>query len=340
MKLAALVRAFEKLKREGAIPSELALDIAHTGQHYDHGMNRVFFEEMEIPQPAVNLGIGSGPHGQMTARMLEGLEREMIERAPQRIVTFGDTNSTLAAALAAAKLCIPVAHIEAGLRSHRRDMPEEINRVLTDRVSDLLFCPSEDSKRILASEGITTGVHVVGDVMADAAFHYKARAIAPEIEGPFAFATMHRPDTVDDKASLATALKALEASPVPVVFAAHPRTQARLKEFGLAPGDSVRMIDPLSYFRLLGHLEACEFVLTDSGGLQKEAYYFGKKCITLRRETEWTELVDAGVNRVVGLDLDAIAEAYAWTREAFTGDRTIYGKGDASEKIVKIMAES
>lgn len=334
VKLAAVLRAARGMRAGRALPP---IQTIHTGQHYDHGMSQVFFDEMEIPEPDLNLGIGSGLHGAMTGRMLEALEREFIGRKPSLVVTFGDTNSTLAAALAAAKLRVPTAHIEAGLRSFNRAMAEEINRVVTDHVSDLLFCPSEASRRLLEQEGLTRGVHVVGDVMFDTFLHYRARAVDPAVSRPFALATLHRPETVDHPEKLAGVLAAFGRCPVPVRLPLHPRTRRQMAEAGLAAPANVVIVEPLSYFEMLGHLARCEFVITDSGGLQKEAFYAGKRCITARDETEWTELRDLGVNRVTGTDPDALAAAFDWARAPLDVAAQPYGDGHACERILEVL---
>lgn len=341
VKLASIMRALqsaETTRAESGQPCVQA-EILHTGQHYDHGMSQVFFDEMEIPHPDANLGIGSGPHGQMTGRMLEALEAEFIRRAPDCVITFGDTNSTLAAALAASKLRIPSAHVEAGLRAFDLAIPEEVNRLVADRVSELLFCPSESSRKNLEAEGIREGVHIVGDVMYDAVKFYEPKAIAPSVKTPFALATLHRAGTVDDPDLLRGVIGALQQCPLPVIFPVHPRTRSRIEQFGLKDLGSIQIVEPLSYFSILGHLKSCDFVLTDSGGLQKEAYFFGKKCITARLETEWTELVDIGANRVVGTDSAAITAAYDWAQQPLASHEEIYGDGTAAEKIVKILYE-
>lgn len=336
IKLAAVLRAAERLRPGSALPP---IQTLHTGQHYDHGMSQIFFDEMELPVPNLNLGIGSGLHGAMTGRMLEALEREFVGRGPSMVITFGDTNSTLAAALAAAKLHIPTAHIEAGLRSFNRAMAEEINRVVADHVSDLLFCPSEASRHLLEKEGLTRGVHVVGDVMFDTFLHYRARAIEPKIQGPFALATLHRPETVDHPEKLAGVLASFGRCPVPVRLPMHPRTRGRMDAAGLEPPANVQVIEPLSYFEMLGHLDRCAFVITDSGGLQKEAFYAGKRCITARDETEWTELVDIGANRVVGTDPDAIAAAFDWAAKTLDASAQPYGDGKACERILRVLLD-
>ena len=337
VKAAVVSRAIAEHNR-AAGATVLAEEIVHTGQHYDRLMSQVFFEEMDIPAPAVNLDVGSGRHGEMTGAMLAGLEREILARRPDWVVVHGDTNSTLAGALAAAKLHVPVAHVEAGLRSFNRRMPEEINRVVTDHVAHCLFCPSEHAKELLAREGVTDGVHVVGDVMFDAVRHYRPRAVPPDHPRPFALASLHRAENTDDRERLTDILGAMARSPVPVVLPLHPRTRGAIEREGIELGGRVAACEPLPYFAMLGHLEACAFVITDSGGLQKEAYFFGKKCLTVRDETEWTELVDVGANRVVGADPAAIAAAFDWALEPLAATRTLYGDGHAGARIADILA--
>lgn len=342
VKLAAVLRAAQQLadgRRAASLPSPRFVTI-HTGQHYDQGMSQVFFDEMEIPTPDLNLGVGSGPHGAMTAKMLKGLEREMLDRRPALVVTFGDTNSTMAAALAAVKLHIPTAHIEAGLRSFNRAMPEEINRIVTDHVSDFLFCPSDASRRLLENEGLVRGVHVVGDVMYDAFLFYRRRAIPPAISGPFVLATIHRQETVDDPDRLRGVISALGRCPLPVILPAHPRTRRQLVEFDIQPLGSLRLVEPLSYFEMLGHLDRCAYVVTDSGGLQKEAFYAGKRCITVRDESEWVELEEIGANRVTGTRPEAIEAAMEWARLPLDLSPQPYGDGHASEKIITRLLDS
>lgn len=314
-------------------------EILHTGQHYDPLMSAVFFQEMAIPQPAVNLGVGSGLHGEVTAAMLAGIEREVLARRPDWTLVYGDTNSTLAGALAAAKLHVPVAHVEAGLRSFNRRMPEEINRVVTDHVSDCLFCPSEASRQQLAREGIVQGVHVVGDVMYDAVLYYRKKATPAAYPGPFALASIHRAENTDEPERLRGILAGLADAPVPVLLPLHPRTRKAIESESLVVGGQLKLLDPLPYFAMLGHLEACSFVVTDSGGLQKEAYFFSKRCITVRDETEWTELVKAGANQVVGADPEAIRRAYPWAQRPLTTTGELYGDGSASARIVEILLE-
>ncbi len=336
IKAAALCRAIEHFNKTNPTKT-IESEILHTGQHYDQGMSRVFFEEMEIPEPAVNLGVGSGPHGEMTGKMLAGIEREILARQPDCVIVLGDTNSTLAGALAAVKLGVKTVHVEAGLRSFNRAMPEEINRIVADHVSDALFCPSERSRLQLSSEGVAKNVHVVGDVMMDALLHYRPRAMAPAIQGPFALATIHREENVEHPGRLRAILSALGRCPIPVVFAAHPRARRKVEDLALTNFGSVKIVEPLSYFSMLGHLVHCSFVVTDSGGLQKEACYMGKKCVTAREETEWTELVEIGANRVTGAETEAIIEAFRWAMEPPAVKSIPYGDGHASQRVVDIL---
>jgi len=339
IKAAVVSRAIARHNRT-TVTRRIVEEIIHTGQHYDYMMSQTFFDEMEIPKPGANLQVGSGSHGAMTGTMLIGLEREMLARRPDWVLVYGDTNSTLAGALAAAKLHVPVAHVEAGLRSFNRQMPEEINRVLTDHMADCLFCPSERAKAQLAGEGIRRGVHVVGDVMYDAVCYYRRKAICPVSEGPYVLASLHRAENTDDPRRLRGILAALGEAPVPVVLPLHPRTRRIVEQECPIISGQIQLLEPLSYFAMLGYLRDCAFVITDSGGLQKEAYFFGKKCITVRDETEWTELVAGGANRVVGTDAAAICAAYGWALQPLAQLSALYGQGDAGEHIVRLLAQS
>lgn len=334
VKAAVVSRAIARHNADGSSPT-IQESIVHTGQHYDHGMSRVFFEQMEIPEPVVDLATGSGSHAVMTGTMLERLEREIVRRQPDLVLVYGDTNSTLAAALTAAKLCVPLAHVEAGLRSFNRRMPEELNRIVADRLAQWLFCPSNGARDQLAIEGIRRGVHVVGDVMVDAVHFYRARAKAPEEPGAFALATIHRAENTDDPERLRSIVDALANAPIPIVLPLHPRTRAAFERMSLDSLGSLRCIAPLSYFDMLGYLERAQFVLTDSGGLQKEAFLFGKRCITLRDQTEWTELVELDANRLVGSDPRRIREAFAWAEPPLDDVPPVYGDGTAGDKIVR-----
>jgi UDP-GlcNAc3NAcA epimerase len=338
VKAAVISRAVAAYNRSGP-PRPIEEVILHTGQHYDPLMSQVFFDEMEIPRPAANLNVGSGGHGETTGAMLAGIERHLIESRPDGVLVYGDTNSTLAGALAAAKLHIAVAHVEAGLRSFNRRMPEEINRVMADHLAAQLFCPSEIARENLAKEGIAAGVHVVGDVMCDAALYYREKAVEPDCDGPFILATLHRAENTDDPQRLRAIVDALADAPLPVRLPLHPRTRGRLEREGIRLSGRIHPLEPLPYFAMLGCLERCAFVVTDSGGVQKEAYFLGKRCITVRDETEWTELVDCGANRLVGADPAAILAAFDWALEPFPASRPIYGEGDAGAKIVRTLAE-
>jgi len=315
--------------------------LVHTGQHYDDNMSDVFFRELDIPEPDINLGVGSGPHGAQTGGMMTDLETVAIEVKPDWVLVYGDTNSTLAAALVAAKLHIPIAHVEAGLRSFDRRMPEEINRVLSDHVSDLLLCPTEVAVRNLAREGIERGVHLVGDVMYDAFLFNLAAArkrddvvkklgLAP---GGFALATLHRAENTDDPQHLQSILRGIDESGLEVVLPLHPRTRSRLDG---PPPAHIRVLDPVGYFDMLALEEAAAVIVTDSGGVQKEAYFLAKPCITLRDSTEWTETVEAGWNILVGWDSDRIAQAMLSFRP--DGKRPeLFGDGHAAEKISELL---
>lgn len=336
VKAAVVSRAIAKYNRTRPVQS-IVEQIVHTGQHYDYGMSQAFFDDMGIPSPVINLGVGSGSHGVMTGAILAGLEQEMLARRPHAVLVYGDTNSTLAGALAATKLHVPVAHVEAGLRSFNRQMPEEINRIVTDHVSTSLFCPCERAKAQLAREGITQGVHVVGDVMYDAVCYYRPKAIPPAYEHPYALASLHRAENTDNAQRLRRILAALSAAPVPMILPLHPRTRHTLERERIVVTGQIHLLAPLSYLAMLGHLERCAFVVTDSGGLQKEAFFFGKKCITLRDETEWLELVECGANRVVGAEEAAILAAFAWAMQPLSQVPELYGQGDAGERIVQIL---
>ncbi len=338
IKAAVISRAILQHNQSGH-STPIEEEILHTGQHYDPAMSQAFFDQMEIPEPVINLNIGSGLHGQVTGAMLAGIEQEILKRRPDWVVVFGDTNSTLAGALAAAKLHVPIAHVESGMRSFSRKMPEEINRILTDHIADLLFCSSEAARDQLAREGITQGVHLVGDVMFDAVLFYRDRAIVPDRGEQYALASLHRAENTDDPIRLEKILGAMGQSPVPVRLPLHPRTRKMIDQGSIALSDNVTAMEPLPYLSMLGHLQEAAFVITDSGGLQKEAYFYGKRCITVREQTEWTELVTAGVNRVVGADAAAIRAAFDWALQPLNDLPELYGRGDAGLRIVRRLAE-
>lgn len=321
----------------------LSVRILHTGQHYDAAMSDVFFEELGIPGPAWNLGCGGGTHGAMTGAMLAGIEKVLLEAPPDMVLVFGDTNSTLAGALAAAKLHISVAHVEAGLRSHNRRMPEELNRICTDHLSDLLFCSSETGRDLLAGEGITRGVHVAGDVMADVFFQTlsRVRAAAPASSpaGPSALLTLHRAENTDDPVRLRAIFQALEQSGLDIVFPMHPRTRGVLAALAYSLPANVRVVEALGYHEMIALLDSSSLVLTDSGGLQKEALWAGKPCVTLRDETEWPETVASGWNIVTGADPEVILSALRRPPPAGTPP-TLYGDGNASGRIAGIVSQA
>lgn len=319
--------------------------LLHTGQHYDENMSRVFFDELELPEPDIYLGVGSGGHAEQTGRMMMGIEQVLLKERPDWVVVYGDTNSTLAGALAAAKLQIKVAHVEAGLRSYQRAMPEEINRVLCDHVSDALFCPTQHALNNLAQEGIYKGVFVVGDVMADALFSFIQ--LAPrKVNNPlaalglkprsYALVTVHRAANTDDVNRLTAILDGLNRLEMPVVFPVHPRTRKVIDTLNLKVGGGVHLVDPVGYLEMLLLESNADCILTDSGGMQKEAYWLGVRCITLRDETEWVETVALGWNKLVGADSAAIVDAVRNWRPS--GERQpVYGDGRTAEKIAEIL---
>jgi len=321
--------------------------LVHTGQHYDYAMSQVFFDELGIPQPDVNLGIGSGSHGRQTGEMLMRLEAVIQEQQPDWVLVYGDTNSTLAGALAAVKLHVPVAHVEAGLRSFNRAIPEEHNRVLTDHCADLLFCPTQTAVDNLAREGITQGVHLVGDTMYDAVLQFgelaRQRSRILETLGltpkRYLLATVHRPYNTDNPENLRSILSAFIECGETVIFPVHPRTQARLAEAGLLEmlqsAPQVRLIEPVGYLDMLMLEQNARMILTDSGGMQKEAYFFAVPCVTLRPETEWVETVEVGWNVVVGADKNKIILAVSeniWPTEE---PQPVFGRGSASLQITR-----
>jgi UDP-GlcNAc3NAcA epimerase len=329
VKAAAVSRAIAK---HGGIAER----IVHTGQHHDDAMSDIFFRELEIPAPAINLGIAGGGHGTMTGRMLAAIEGVLTDKRPDAILVYGDTNSTLAGALAAAKLDIPVVHVEAGLRSYRRAMPEEINRVLTDRLSALLLCPTRSSIENLAREGIVKGCHHVGDVMYDATLHARTQAMRQSdiltrlglAPGGYSVATLHRAENTDDRGRLAQLIEFMrrEGRDHAVVLPLHPRTAKAAAAAGLS-FDGLIVEPPLGYLDMHRLLADATLVMTDSGGLQKEAYFHQVPCITLRDETEWVETVEAGWNRL-------------WEGPDFRPRRAIddYGSGDAAGMVVARIA--
>ncbi len=329
---------------------ELQEVIVHTGQHFDTNMSQVFFDQMQIPRPDYQLGIHSMGHGAMTGRMMEGIEQVLLKEKPDWVMVFGDTNSTLAGALAAVKMQLPVAHVEAGLRSFNMRMPEEVNRILTDRISSLLFCPTLLSMENLIKEGFghfNCKIITTGDVMYDAALLFAGSATPPEglaLPVRFILATIHREENTNNLSRLRDILEAINeiATSVPVIFPMHPRTRKLSHDHGLpAPGPGVRVVDPLGYHQILYLLQYCQLVITDSGGMQKEAYFFQKPCVTLREETEWGELMEAGCNLLTGSSKLRIREAVTrFLDQAPEFPPGLYGKGNASEAIAEAFLET
>jgi UDP-N-acetylglucosamine 2-epimerase len=318
--------------------------LVHTSQHYDAQLSDVFFAQLDLPAPDHHLGVGSAPHGRQTAQMLERLEDVLLQEKPDRVLVYGDTNSTLAGALAAVKLHIPLAHVEAGLRSYDRRMPEEINRVLTDHCADLLFCPTATAVENLAREGITASVHLVGDVMYDSLLQQlpderaAQEALSQQGLSPreYLLVTVHRAANTDDPARLGAILQALAELSLPVVFPIHPRTRKAIAAAGLSLAPSIHLREPLGYRDMLVLERHARTILTDSGGVQKEAFFLGVPCVTLREETEWPETVECGWNVLAGADPERIVAAAK--RPALKGERPpLFGDGHAAEKIVRSL---
>ena len=340
IKAAVVSRAVHKRKNIEEI-------ILHTGQHYDNNMSAVFFEEMNIPEPAYNLDIKEHSHGAMTAKMLDGIEKILLKEKPDLVLVYGDTNSTLAAALAASKLQIPVAHVEAGLRSHNMQMPEEINRILTDRVSNLLFCPTRQSVKNLKKEGFEKDfyrIYETGDVMLDAVKYYFKKSKAGILsklnirQNNFILSTFHRAENTDDINNLEKIISALNQlnKEKEVIVPLHPRTAKFIHQHKI--NTDFRIIKPLGYFDMLQLLSNCSIVITDSGGLQKEACFFKKFCVTLREQTEWTELIKNGYSILAGSNSKKILKySQGLLSKPFPEMKELYGDGNAGEKIAVII---
>lgn len=321
--------------------------LVHTGQHYDVNMSDIFFDQLGLAAPDYHLGIGSGPHGAQTGKMLTALETVLQKEAPDCLVIYGDTNSTLAGALAAAKLHVPVAHVEAGLRSFNRKMPEEINRVMADHLSTWLFAPTETAVGHLNAEGIREGVYMTGDVMHDA-FLMMSRLVPEQsrivevmqlVPQKYYLLTLHRAENTDDPARLRAIFETLNDVDMPVVFPIHPRTAARIREWQIQLNSEViRMIEPVGYFDMLNLELNAQIIFTDSGGVQKEAYMAGVPCVTLRDETEWVETVAVQRNILTGADPDAIRKALTldWLQKETP---PLFGDGKAGEKITQILVQ-
>lgn len=344
IKAGSVSREIKKQKETGKNVNEV---IVNTGQHYDANMSDVFFEEMKIPKPDYMLGVGGNTHGAMTGQMLEKIEGVLVEEKPDVVMVYGDTNSTLAGSLAASKLHIPVAHVEAGLRSFNMNMPEEVNRILTDRVSKWLFCPTQTAVGNLVNEGVEhwSGkpvVENVGDVMLDGALFYKELAVKPEgiSDGDYILCTIHRAENTDSKQRMKEITSALEdiALDKNIILPLHPRTKKLITEYGLTL-NGVTVIEPVGYLNMVWLIDNCDLVMTDSGGLQKEAYFFGKTCITLRDETEWVELVEIGANILVGADFNEILRVGRSIDRIGVEVGDLYGAGKAAENLLsKLIA--
>jgi UDP-N-acetylglucosamine 2-epimerase len=306
-------------------------------------MSGVFFDELDIPTPSVNLEVGSDTHGRQTAKIISRFEAYLSEvERPDWVVVFGDTNSTLAATLTASKLAIPIAHVESGLRSGDGSMPEEINRIVTDKLSNLRFCPSETAVRNLGAEGIREGVHNTGDIMFDSILRYgrKIEDVSRELEGDlfdghWAVATVHRQENVDDPVRLAALIDCVESAGMPVLWPVHPRASAAIERFGLTLPATVTVVKPMSYLRMLAHVVAADLVITDSGGLQKEAFWLGTPCITLRNTTEWPETLAGGRNVLVGHDPSSVRRALS--RPLSKAQSNPYGDGAAALRMAQLL---
>lgn len=349
MKILTILGARPQFIKAGSVSREITKHkeieeiIVHTGQHYDANMSDIFFEEMQIPKPNYFLGIGGKSHGAMTGQMIEKIEEVAIQEKPDWIMVYGDTNSTLAGAIVASKLHIKLAHIEAGLRSFNMKMPEEVNRILTDRVSQILFCPTDAAVQNLQNEGydnLDCKIVKSGDVMQDGAFFYRDLAVKPKIniKNNFILCTIHRAENTDNESRLRGIFEALDeiSEEVQIILPLHPRTKKIIENLKLNI-QNLTIIDPVGYLEMTWLIDNCSLVMTDSGGLQKEAYFFSKPCITLRDETEWIELVKCSANTLAGADKEKILETYknniAFNKENSKLD--LYGGGKASVKIIE-----
>ncbi len=333
IKAAAVSRTFAKYDNIEEI-------IVHTGQHFDANMSDIFFDELKIPKPNYNLSINSLGHGAMTGRMLESIEEVLLKENPDWVLVYGDTNSTIAGALAAKKIHVKVAHVEAGLRSFNIKMPEEVNRILTDRISDILFCPTDEALKNLSNEGfdnLNCSIVKNGDVMQDAAEFYKPSAKPVEgIPDDFILVTLHRAENTDDLDRLNSIINSLNKinNETPIIWLIHPRTKKIIDKNSI--DIQFKVLDPLGYLEMIFMLQKCKMVMTDSGGLQKEAFFFGKNCVTLRDETEWVELIEKGFNVLVGSDSDKIEKAYIEMKSKVNDfNINLYGNGKASVAIAE-----
>ncbi len=351
MKILTILGARPQFIKAGSVSREIAKHkdieevIVHTGQHYDANMSDIFFDEMKIPKPDYFLGIGGKSHGAMTGQMIEKIEEVCLKEKPDWVMVYGDTNSTLAGAIVASKLHIKLAHIEAGLRSFNMKMPEEVNRILTDRVSQILFCPTDTAVQNLKNEGFTafdSKIIQSGDVMQDGAMFYKSLAIKPQckLSEDYLLCTIHRAENTDDEQRIQSIFKALNriAKEKQIILPLHPRTKKILDNLAIDT-KNLTIIDPVGYLEMVWLIDHCSLVMTDSGGLQKEAYFFEKQCITLRDETEWVELVSNGFNTLVGAEYEKIIAAFRDAQAFHHKELNLYGGGKASEKIIKELLD-
>jgi len=349
VKIASVVGARPQFIKAAPVSREIRQHheeiLVHTGQHYDENMSDVFFEVLDMPRPDYNLGVGSATHTRQTAEMMRGLEDVFEKEKPDLVLVYGDTNSTLAGALVASKMGQPLGHVEAGLRSFNRSMPEEINRVVADHLSALLFCPTQTAVDNLTNEGVIHGVHLVGDVMYDVALQSAQAARSRDIterfgvkKGEYILVTLHRPASVDNRETLEGIVDALVRSGRSVVFPIHPRTRKNLEAFGLweTLRAKVKAIEPVDYLDFIALLMGASKVVTDSGGVQKEAYFFGVPCVTLRDETEWIETVEDGWNALVGTETADILDAIEKFNPSGTKSKS-FGDGHAAEKIAAVL---
>jgi len=351
LKILTILGARPQFIKAGSVSREIVKHkdikevIVHTGQHYDANMSDIFFDEMQIPKPDYFLGIGGKSHGAMTGQMIEKIEEVCLKEKPDLVMVYGDTNSTLAGSIVASKLHIKLAHIEAGLRSFNMKMPEEVNRILTDRVSQILFCPTQTAVENLHKEGFNNfDIKIVnaGDVMQDGAIFYKSLAQKPDftIGDEYVLCTIHRAENTDDEQRIQSIFKALNeiAQQKQVVLPLHPRTKKIVEALQINT-TNLTIIDPVGYLEMVWLIDNCDLVMTDSGGLQKEAYFFEKQCITLRDETEWVELVSNGFNTLVGAEYEKIITAFRDAQAFHHKELNLYGGGKASEKIIKELLD-
>jgi len=334
VKAAVIVRAVQEFKTKNS-SNPINNILIHTGQHYDYAMSQSFFEELGLPEPAVNLNVRSSSLG----AMITSLEKSLLANRPDCVLIIGDTNSTLAGAIVASKLKIPLAHIEAGLRSFNRKMPEEINRIIVDCIADYLFCPCQNAQDQLNKENIFGKKFISGDLLYDSFLYNQNKGVIPKIKEPFALATIHRAENTDNPIRLKSIFSAMKKCPISIVMPLHPRTRKELKRNKVVLDEAIQVIDPLPYLSMLGYLSTCSFVITDSGGLQKEAYFAGKRCLTARGETEWVELIECGVSILVDAFESDTEPIFDWALRPIEKHVNIYGNGTAGDFILNEIAK-